>query len=85
MACKHNTVTIFLFLLFLVLSPISNEGPYRAWNLRLHKEKFYAPVTFDIVPKSAPIPPSAPSKRHNDHEESENLVGPSNNGGGVHP
>jgi hypothetical protein len=44
-------------------------------------------VAFGFLPKGLPVPPSAPSKRHNDHREGEGPVSSAKDGGDreVHP
>ncbi|KAF9670364.1 hypothetical protein SADUNF_Sadunf13G0060600 [Salix dunnii] len=84
MAWNHSILLLFLLL---VVSPISNGERYRVHSLRIHKINIHAPVTFGFLPKSLPVPPSAPSKRHNNHREREGPGSSAEDGGDreVHP
>ncbi|CAK7333791.1 unnamed protein product [Dovyalis caffra] len=82
MAWNHNILLLFLLLL---LFPSSNGAIYRVHNFRLQKVSIYAPMTFGFLPKDLPIPPSAPSKRHNDHQEGEGPVSSARDGGDHEP
>ncbi|KAJ6433931.1 hypothetical protein OIU84_017607 [Salix udensis] len=79
MAWNH---TFLLFFLLLVVSPLSNGERYRGvHSLRIHKINIHAPVTFGFLPKNLPAPPSAPSKRHNDHRQREGPDSSATDGG----
>uniref|UniRef100_A0A6N2LBQ8 Uncharacterized protein n=1 Tax=Salix viminalis TaxID=40686 RepID=A0A6N2LBQ8_SALVM len=79
MARNH---TFLLFFLLLVVSPVSNGERYRGvHSLRIHKINIHSPVTFGFLPKNLPAPPSAPSKRHNDHREREGPDSSAKDGG----
>ncbi|XWS42819.1 hypothetical protein CRYUN_Cryun16bG0046900 [Craigia yunnanensis] len=76
MATRQISLTIFLlflllfFLLFLL--PVSNGARYGIYDLSLrNKQKDnkminFNKVSFGLLTKGVPIPPSGPSGRHND-------------------
>lgn len=84
MAWNHSILLLFLLL---VISPLSDGAIDRVHNLRIHKVNIHSPVAFGFLPKGLPVPPSAPSKRHNDHREGEGPVSSAKDGGDreVHP
>ncbi|XVF06794.1 hypothetical protein REPUB_Repub06bG0081200 [Reevesia pubescens] len=82
MATRQISVTIFLlFLSLLLLLPVSNGAINRIHDLNLrnkHKDNKminFNKVSFSLLTKGVPIPPSGPSKRHNDHTDGDGSVG----------
>lgn len=77
MATKQISIlTIFplIFLLFLLRLPGTNEAVYRILDLSLgNKQKDSKIMNFNqasmghLLAKSFPLPPSAPSRRHDEH------------------
>ncbi|WRX23095.1 hypothetical protein QQP08_015582 [Theobroma cacao] len=73
MATRQISLAIFflLFLSLLLLLPGSNGAVYRIHDLSLRskqKDKMinFSKVSFNLLTKGVPIPPSGPSRRHND-------------------
>ncbi|XWS58669.1 hypothetical protein CRYUN_Cryun08bG0054600 [Craigia yunnanensis] len=79
MATRQISLTIFLLFLSLVflLLPVSNGAIYRIHDLSLrNKQKDNKMINFNKVSlsqltKGVPIPPSGPSKRHNDNPDDD--------------
>lgn len=76
MATRHISVTIFLLFLSLVLLPhllpVSNGAIYRIHDLKLRNKQIFNKVSSStVLTKGVPIPPSGPSKRHNDQPDGD--------------
>ncbi|XVF42783.1 hypothetical protein PTKIN_Ptkin01aG0392600 [Pterospermum kingtungense] len=77
MATRQISLTIFLLflsLLLLLLLPVSNGAIYRTHDLRSPRNKqttmtHFSKVSSCVLTKGVPIPPSGPSKRHNDQPD----------------
>ncbi|KAH1031824.1 hypothetical protein J1N35_043998 [Gossypium stocksii] len=89
MATRQVILTIFvLFMLLLfLLFPLSNGAVYRIHDLsfrnrqkdnnRMNKSEVmnFNKTSFSLLTKAVPIPPSGPSRRHNDHTDADGSGG----------
>ncbi|WCJ27722.1 Protein IDA [Euphorbia peplus] len=71
MAAKHHFMAILFFFLFFAVCSFCCGATYRVHNIKNHRQTneiihVIPPITFSLLPKGAPIPPSGPSKRHNE-------------------
>ncbi|KAJ4842863.1 hypothetical protein Tsubulata_030096 [Turnera subulata] len=87
MSRKHTIATIsFLFLYLVVLSSVSTGAIYRAHNLRVaNKVGSNRAAVFPVLPQGISVPPSGPSKRHNEHTMEDNPVGAAKDGSEINP
>lgn len=81
------TISLHLFLFLIALFSSTTSGAI----YRLHTSRHdFPPTTFAVLPKGSPIPPSGPSKRHNDYgpdapEKDGGSGGGGSGSGGVSP
>ncbi|XVE90361.1 hypothetical protein DITRI_Ditri20bG0071400 [Diplodiscus trichospermus] len=84
MATRQISLTIFLLFLSLVflLLPVTNGAVYRIHDLSLRKKQKdnestinFNKVSFNLLTKGAPIPPSGPSGRHNSQTDGDGSDG----------